>query len=183
MRPRGLKRWSTDRRGWWRLRRSATRIVRHGDVVLVLLEALEVIEPLWVTCAGERVRILDDGYAWLFICRAGARHVVTAHCDERGRPVHWYIDVVERWMLGAEGYPTYDDLFLDVVATPGGAVEVRDADEFEAARGEGVVTQAQYDLAWSEAERVVRELWEGTFESVARTPEYLEVVRSARTIA
>ena len=101
------------------------------------------------------MKILDDGYEWLFICRDGARHVVTAHCDERGRPVHWYIDVVERWAVGAEGFPVYEDLFLDVVATPSGGAELRDVDELEEALIRGGVTPEQYAAAHGEAVRVL----------------------------
>ncbi len=35
----GLKRWSTNRQGWWRLRRCSSRVVRYQGAVLVLLEA------------------------------------------------------------------------------------------------------------------------------------------------
>lgn len=173
-----MKRWSTDRRGWWRLRRSRSRVVRHEDAVLVRLEAVEVVEPLWVICAGEHVKILDDGYAWLFICPEGARHVVTAHFDERGQPVHWYIDVVERWTLGDDGFPVYDDLFLDVIALPSGRTEVLDGDELEAASAEGGVTAVQRVSAWEEAERIRAAIRSGTFEPVARCTELLEFARA-----
>lgn len=141
----GLKQWSTDRRDWWRLRRAETRLAQHKGGMLVHLKAIEVVEPLWVTCAGERIRILDDGYEWLFLLHHAARHVVTGHCDARGRPVHWYIDLVERWMPGPNGFPVYDDLFLDVTATPSGRVEILDSDELNEALETGVITRDQYD--------------------------------------
>ena len=174
----GLKRWSTNRQGWWRLRRCSSRVVSYGDAVLVLLEAHEVVEPLWVTCAGERVKILDDGFAWLFVLHEGARHVVTAHCDAAGAPVHWYVDVVEDWWMGDDGFPVYADLFLDVVATPGGSVELLDAAELEAALAADVVTSAQYELALSEADRIVRALQGGRFEPAVRTREFHSAARS-----
>lgn len=174
----GLKRWSTNRQGWWRLRRCSSRVVRYQDAVLVLLEAHEVVEPLWVRCAGERVKILDDGFAWLFVLREGARHVVTAHCDAAGAPVHWYVDVVDSWWAGDDGYPVYADLFLDVIATPGGSVQLLDVAELEAALAAGVVTRAQYDLARSEADRIVRALRDCRFEPAVRTREFLSAARS-----
>ena len=137
-----------------------------------------MVEPLWVMCAGERVKILDDGFAWLFVLGEGARHVVTAHCDAAGTPVHWYVDVVEDWWLDDDGFPVYADLFLDVVATPGGAVELLDAAELEAALSAGEVTSAQYDLARSEADRTVHALRDGRFEPAVRTREYLAAARS-----
>lgn len=144
----------------------------------MLLEVIEVVEPLTVSCAGRQVKILDDGYAWLFICRDGARHVVTAHCDPSGCPVHWYVDVVDAWSLDAEGFPVYDDLFLHVVAIPGGAVELRDADELETAFHEGKVTREQHETASAEAARIVREMQEGIFGPMVRTEDYLMAVRS-----
>lgn len=174
----GLKHWSTNRQGWWRLRRCSSRVVHYEGAVLVLLEAHEVVEPLWVTCAGERVKILDDGFSWLFVLRDGARHVVTAHCDAAGEPVHWYVDVVEGWWMGDDGFPVYADLFLDVVVTPGGSVELLDAAELEAALAADVVTSAQYELALSEADRIVRALQGGGFEPAVRTCEFLSAARS-----
>jgi len=153
--------------------------VHYEDAVLVLLEAHEVVEPLWVTCAGERVKILDDGFAWLFVLREGAHHVVTAHCDAAGGPVHWYVDVVEAWWMGDDGYPVYSDLFLDVVATPGGSMELLDMAELEAALAAGVVTSAQYGLALSEADRFMRALRAGEVEPTVRTREYLKAAKSA----
>lgn len=175
----GLKRWSTNRQGWWRLRRCSSRVVHYEDAVLVLLEVHEVVEPLWVACAGERVKILDDGFAWLFVLREGARHVVTAHCDAAGEPVHWYVDVVEGWWMGDDGFPVYADLFLDVVATPGGSVELLDVVELEAALAADGVTSAQYELARSEADRLVRALRAGEFQPAVWTREYLAAARSA----
>lgn len=146
---------------------------------MVLLEAHEVVEPLWVTCDGDRVKILDDGYSWLFILRDAVRHVVTAHCDATGAPVHWYIDVVDDWAIDAIGFPVYFDLFLDVVSTPGGKVELLDAAELQAAFTRGVVTREQRDRAWSEADRIQHELHAGTFEPVVRTREFLEAAKAA----
>ncbi len=173
----GLKVWSTNRQGWWRLRRSSSRVVPHQDMLLVLLEAYEVVEPLWVTCAGERVKILDDGYAWLFVLKEGARHVVTAHCDASGTPVHWYVDVVEEWRVGADGFPEYTDLFLDVIGTPSTA-EVLDAEELKAALLAGVVTPDQYANAWREAEHVLHAFQARSFLPALRTREYLEAARA-----
>lgn len=131
--------------------------------------------------SDEQVKILDDGFAWLFYLREGARHVVTAHCDASGEPVHWYVDVVDGWWMGADGYPVYTDLFLDVVATPGGAVEMLDTEELDFAFAAGEVTSVQYDLARSEAERIERELCVGEFQPVLRTREYLAAARCTPT--
>jgi predicted RNA-binding protein associated with RNAse of E/G family len=173
-----LKRWSTDRRDWWRLRRAETRIVQHEDGMLVHLKALEVAEPLRVSCAGEQVRILDDGYEWLFILPNAARHVVTAHCNAQGRPVHWYIDVVERWTPVPDGFPVYDDLFLDVTATPSGRVEILDQDELAAALATRVITRDQYDAAWQEAHRIEAAIRNGSFAPVAQTEACLGLARN-----
>jgi predicted RNA-binding protein associated with RNAse of E/G family len=173
----GLKRWSTNRSDWWRLRRATTRMAQYEGGMLVHLKASEVVEPLLVTCADEQVRILADGYEWLFLLPHAARHVVTAHCDAQGRPVHWYIDVVERWTLGSDGFPVYDDLFLDVTATPSGRVEILDHDELEEALKTGVITRAQYDTAWKEARRIKAAIRGGSFEPVAQTEAFLELAR------
>lgn len=173
-----MKRWSTDRRRWLRVPRQHVEIKRVGSTTLVYLKALVVKEPLSVTCCGQRVKIMDTGYKWLFICQAGARHITTAHCDAEGEPVHWYIDVIASWGIDSSGFPYFDDLYLDVVALPNGQVEVVDQDELETALAFGVINRAQVDLAWAEAKAVAAAIRSRTFGPVQLTRHYLGMFQS-----
>ena len=128
-----MKRWSTDRSGWARVPRQETGVKQVGCTTLVHLRALEVREPLTVTCCGEQVKIMDVGYLWLTIYEEGAHHITTAHCNANGEPVHWYTDIVASWGFDANGFPCFDDLCLDVIALPDRQVEIIDGDELKAA--------------------------------------------------
>ena len=57
--------------------------------------------------------------------------------------------------LDQRNVPYFEDLYLDVVVSPDGAFEVLDADELEEALNSGAISQAQFDLAWHETNRVV----------------------------
>jgi uncharacterized protein len=69
--------------------------------------------------------------------------------------VQWYIDIVLEHGLSELGVPYFDDLYLDVVVSLDGRFEIKDADELEEALKVGTVSQAQFDLAWLEANRLV----------------------------
>lgn len=170
-----MKRWSTDRRGWSRVPRQRVEVKQVGDTTLVYMEALEVREPLTVTCCSQRVKIMDAGYQWLAICEEHAHHVTTAHCNADGEPVHWYIDIIESWQVDKNGFPYFDDLYLDVITLPNGQVEIIDRDELEAALEARVISRAQYDLAWRVAETVVASIQRQTFEPVPFTRRYLDL--------
>ncbi len=136
------------------------------------LKALVVEESLSVTCYGQRVKIMDAGYQWLFICQMDARHIATAHCTAEGEPVHWYIDVTASWGIDSSGFPYFDDLYLDVIALPNGQAEVIDQDELEAALAFGVINRAQYSFAWREAKAVAAAIRSQTFGPVQLTQHY-----------
>jgi len=121
---------------------------------------------------------MDVGYQWLSICTKGAQHIVTAHCDAEGEPVHLYIDVVVSWGFDANGFPYFDDLYLDVIALPGGWFEVIDGDELEAALKARVISRAQYEGAWREAESVSTALEDGAFAPMEDVRRYLSLFGS-----
>lgn len=142
---------TTNRHTWPRVPRKRLELTRHGGFTRVELVALEVIEPLVVTCCGERLTIMDLGFRWLTLLEPGAQHVTTFHCDAAGKLAQAYVDIIEGWTFGADGFPGYSDMYLDVIALPDGRAEIIDGDELEEALAKGQVTRAQYDSAWMEA--------------------------------
>lgn len=86
--------------------------------------------------------------------------------DATGQLVQTYIDICLR--TGVEdGRIYWEDLFLDLIALPSGQVLLVDADELEAAREQGDVSQAEYALALAEAKQLQKQLQDGTFPLVA----------------
>lgn len=130
---------------------------------LARMEMLEVREPLWVECCGKRICIADGGFVWNKYFVPGAHHSLTVWFDVEGQPIQYYFDICADIGLDAAGVPWYDDLYLDVVGLPGGPFELIDVEELEAAIQQGAVTQAQYDLAWAEARRLLQRLNDGDY--------------------
>lgn len=157
-----VKRKYSDRGDWARIlarRYSQERLETpdfDGIVTLLCMDA--VTEPLDVFVHEEWVRIVDAGYSWTqhFSARTGDEHVaLTTMFDATGRVVEWYLDVVRRHGVDERGVPWYDDLYLDVVATPTGQLALLDEDELDDALRDGRITAEEHALAWREATRLL----------------------------
>ncbi|MEZ4664399.1 MAG: DUF402 domain-containing protein [Caldilineaceae bacterium] len=166
-----MKRKTADRADWQRV--TQRRFVMApladalftGHITLLCIDAVR--EPLWVESNGERICIADAGYAWLHQIPHHAQHVVTTMFDASGRIVQWYIDICAQTGVNAQGVPWFDDLYLDVIVSPDGKVGVYDADELDEALAANVITPAQHDLAWQEAQSVMSALKRGQYTPVS----------------
>jgi uncharacterized protein len=154
-----MKRKYADRSDWKRILEKEYRLVRcdleHFYGWIAEFKMIRVREPLFVLSLGSSVCIADAGFTWLHYLRDGANHVVTLMLDSSSAIVQWYIDIVLEHGLDERGVPYFDDLYLDVVVGPDGQFEIKDADELEAALNAGVISQAQFDLAWLETNRLI----------------------------
>ena len=157
-----MKRKYSDRGAWARIlarRYTQSRVATpdfEGIVTLLCMDA--VTEPLDVLVRGDCVRIVDVGYSWVqhFSARPGDEHfALTTMFDVAVEVVEWYFDIVRRHGLDQRGIPWYDDLYLDVIATPDGNIDLLDADELDEALRLGKVTREEHALAWREARRLV----------------------------
>ena len=164
-----IKKRYADRRDWGRIKQrhyvqeQVENEVFQGQVTL--LQLIEVTSPLEVRYGDETIRIADDGYVWVQQFPNDAHHAVTSMFDASGRLVQTYVDICLR--TGVENGRVYwDDLFLDLIALPSGKIVLVDADELEAAREQGDISQADYALAWAEAKRLQKQLEDGSFHLV-----------------
>ncbi|MBB6097266.1 hypothetical protein HNR42_000680 [Deinobacterium chartae] len=170
-----MKRKSSARPGWTRVPRRRFEVHAVPGGLLTCLEVLEVRAPLTVPCCGEPRVVADAGYRWVQFFPEGARHALTTMWTPRFEVAQWYVDVTDGWGVDPGGVPWHDDLYLDVIATPQGCLEVIDADDLEAALQAGAVTPGQYRAAWQEARAVEAALRAGTFAPVAASRAHLEV--------
>ena len=165
-----IKKRYADRRDW---RRITQRHYVHEQVEnevfrghVTLLQLIEVASPLDVRYGDETIRIADAGYAWVQQFPSDAQHAVTSMFDATGQLVQTYIDICLR--TGVEdGRVYWEDLFLDLIVMPSGQVLLVDVDELEAAREQGIVSEAEYALAWVEAKQLQKQLQDGSFPLVA----------------
>jgi uncharacterized protein len=153
-----MKRRFVDRSDWDRILEREDRLLRcdlkHFQGWVSELKMLRVREPFSVPNLGGSICIADAGFVWLHL-QDDANHVLTAMLDSSGDIVQWYIDIVLEHGFDAENRLYFDDLYLDIVVSPDGRFEVQDADELEDALKAGVISQAQFDLAWLETNRLV----------------------------
>jgi predicted RNA-binding protein associated with RNAse of E/G family len=160
---RRLKRRYADRRGWRRVLRRRFYLSHlntpefTGDVALFCLDAVR--EPLRVKLEERWLCIADAGHSWLQHFSADEpHHTVTTMFDAQGQIVQWYIDVCKEHGVSEQGIPWLDDLYLDIVIVPSSGPVLLDADELEGALRSGDITQADHDLAWQEAKRLVAQI-------------------------
>ena len=155
-----MKRRRADRLDWQRVLASRFTVQPlettqfTGHVTLLCLD--KVREPLWVSDEGKPLCIADAGHNWLQYFPHAAHYTVTTMFDAEGRIIQWYIDICRRLGLDADGVPWFEDLYLDIVVKPSLEMVLLDEDELEAARNNQLITQTDYELAWSETDR----LWE-----------------------
>ncbi len=62
-----------------------------------------------------------------------------------------------------------DYLFLDIALLPSGEMELMDAAEMDEALQQGIISTAEYDLAWREANRLMGDIRSNTFALLSLT--------------
>ena len=90
--------------------------------------------------------------------------------DENEKVLLWYIDMIAKQGIDADGVPYFDDLYLDLVVYPDGTVIVDDMDELEEALLKKDITQNQYHLAIETSHR----LKQGMLSNI---PSFIEYTR------
>lgn len=109
----------------------------------------------WHMPRAGKVAVCGAGMTWLQLIPDGANHVLTAKMTRSGRVNVWYADVVDHVDADPDGVAAFTDMYLDVIFSPQGDVKVDDRDELDAAYRSGELTQAQYDLAIAEGDRIM----------------------------
>ena len=77
--------------------------------------------------------------------------------------VQWYIDICREHGVGKDNVPWLDDLYLDIVVWPSRETLLLDDDDLMDALQHGDIAQADYDLAWREANRLTRQIERNEF--------------------
>ncbi|OPA74803.1 hypothetical protein BVG16_23345 [Paenibacillus selenitireducens] len=155
-----MKRKFSDRANWRRII-SKNFVSKYqekpdftGFVTLYTIQRLR--DPLWKEYGGTKLCLADTGYSWLQYFPQGEHFIVTAMFDDKHRIVQWYIDICKSQGVTEQGVPWFDDLFLDIVVLPSGAVYLMDEDELDDALLDGDITQEDYELATDTARHLLR---------------------------
>ena len=146
----GESRWKNARAAAYR----HTMTVFDGVPAAAGLVTLSASEPLWVGPEGYRRRVVDEGFLWLQLAPRGGAWWLTAMYDENARFVEFYFDITAGNHISPDGESWFDDLFVDVVFTPGEAPRIVDEDELEEAARIGVISREQARAALRQARMI-----------------------------
>ncbi len=119
--------------------------------------------------------ILDNGYEWLEFYDYNSKIKLTAVYDNNKKIIEWYFDIARR--IGKENNVPYeDDLYLDVVVTPTGELILLDEDELKAAYDRLEVNKKDYDMAYNEANQLMKKLENNKDKLEEFTNKYLNIM-------
>lgn len=116
-----------------------------GNVALLRIH--EVTEPQVWQWRGEPLTVCDRGMAWLSMLPERGGLCITAQLKADGSVALWYIDMIAGQGMDERGVPWFDDLYLDLIVSPDGAMHVDDRDELDEALRTGGITEAQHRQA------------------------------------
>jgi predicted RNA-binding protein associated with RNAse of E/G family len=131
-----------------------------GRISLTLID--EVTGPLTVHYKSRAVLIADAGYSWFQAAVPGARWWLTAMFDECDRLIQIYFDITGGSRFDDPENPTFEDMYLDIVVSADGSIEVVDRDELDEALQSGAITVLQHREAIEACEKLERFLRENT---------------------
>ncbi len=121
---------------------------------LGLLEIGEASEPQIWKYQEQLITVCDNHYRWLTILPREDFYCITVMMNEAEQVQVCYIDMLEKQGVDEDGVPWIDDLYLDLVVYPEGAVVEDDRDELEEALAAGEISRQQYELAVDTCEKL-----------------------------
>lgn len=120
--------------------------------------------------------ILDTGYEWLEFYDYNSKIKLSALYNDNKEIIEWYFDIAKE--IGKEnGIPYEDDLYLDVVVNPNGEITLLDEDELKIALDRLEITQNDYDMAYTEANKLMNKLKGNKDKLEEFTNKYLKEMR------
>ena len=159
---------------WVDVRKKQVREVTDMDITIkkleekntyiTLKEVKAVEQPYSVYINGERVKKLDKDFT-IIEYTLDKKYNVRIHVNDKKEILEYYFDIIAENKI-KDGIPFYNDLYLDVVyfqpaATKEGTyIQLVDCNELEEALKENIIDKEQFDMAYIEAEKLMKELKE-----------------------
>ena len=160
---------------WVDVRKKQVREVTDMDITIkkleekntyiTLKEVKAVEQPYSVYINGERVKKLDKDFTIIEYTPLDKKYNVRIHVNDKKEILEYYFDIIAENKI-KDGIPFYNDLYLDVVyfqpaATKEGTyIQLVDCNELEEALKENIIDKVQFDMAYIEAEKLMKELKE-----------------------
>ena len=160
---------------WVDVRKKQVREVTDMDITIkkleekntyiTLKEVKAVEQPYSVYINGERVKKLDKDFTIIEYTPLDKKYNVRIHVNDKKEILEYYFDIIAENKI-KDGIPFYNDLYLDVVyfqpaATKEGTyIQLVACNELEEALKENIIDKEQFDMAYIEAEKLMKELKE-----------------------
>ena len=145
-----------------------------------LITIHEVAQPLNVRNGDHEVTIVDEGMSWLQIAFYDQYVWVTAMFDQHDRLLQIYFDITDGNHLEPAENPTFEDLYLDVVMEPDGALYMLDQEELDEAYAAGTITLQQYQRTIVEGKQLYQWLTENSQAFCAFCCEQMKKLKGMR---
>ena len=139
--------------------------LEEKNTYITLKEVKAVEQPYSVYINGERVKKLDKDFTIIEYTPLDKKYNVRIHVNDKKEILEYYFDIIAENKI-KDGIPYYNDLYLDVVyfqpaATKEGTyIQLVDCNELEEALKENIIDKEQFDMAYIEAEKLMKELKE-----------------------
>lgn len=131
-----------------------------GRISLISID--EVTGPLTVHYHSRAVLIADTGYSWFQAAVPGARWWLTAMFDDHDQLIQIYFDITGGSRFDDPENPMFEDMYLDIVVSADGSIEVVDRDELDEALQNGAITAARHREAIEDCDKLEKFLRENT---------------------
>lgn len=140
-----------------------------------LLKAVKVKEKLMV---GENnLVVLDDGYKWLELYPEDNKNIAVSVClSDKDEILEWYFDIAKDTKLTEKGIPYIDDLYLDVIMSKDGKIKMVDEDELQEALDTNDITKEDYNLAYTVANSLIKQIDGNLDKVIENTYKYLKMI-------
>lgn len=125
---------------------------------IILYSDQEVIITKWNTIRPKKT--LHHGFSCYFIERG---YKVSKFYDHDGNLISWYCDIIDHSYNASENSYTFKDLLIDIIVYPDGSVRVVDLDELADASRDGLITDAEMQLALRRANKLLALIYKGAF--------------------
>lgn len=121
----------------------------------------EIDNPFLVDINGKSVIYIDNGYYIVEITPLELFYNIRVFLDENADVIGYYFDV-SRGNGIEDNIPYYDDLYLDIVYSPGdnNFIEILDEDELLEALNTGKITREDFDFANKVCSNLYKEILE-----------------------
>lgn len=129
----------------------------------------QVDRPIIVSMNGRDACVFHDDCVYDMYLPDHQAWCVSIFHDQTGRLIQWYFDIIGQRGIAENGWPYFQDLYLDVAFCPGHVPRILDDDELIAARDKGWISSDAVDEARLTAKRIVQDIipewkaWEACF--------------------